>query len=129
MEDTGGKKVGKGAKLEDSNMANYGSKAHVDARKAAASSEKEFEGAGQKVGLEIWRVENRRTAADTPDFGVKRWPKEDYGHFYTGDSYLVLNTYKEKDSDKLQWDVHFWLGKESSQDENRCCRVQGGRAR
>jgi len=104
-------------------MANYGSKAHVDARKAAAASEKEFVGAGQKPGLEVWRVENRRTKSDTPDFGVKRWPKEDYGNFFSGDSYLVLNTYKVKvdgkETDKLAWDVHFWLGKDSSQDEIR----------
>jgi len=102
-------------------MANYGSKEHKDARKAAAASEKEFVGAGQKPGLEVWRVENRRTKSDTPDFGVKRWPKEDYGSFYSGDSYLVLNTYKVKvdgkETDKLGWDVHFWLGKDSSQDE------------
>ena len=32
----------KGVDLEDSNMANYGSKEHKDARKAAAESEKEF---------------------------------------------------------------------------------------
>lgn len=107
----------KGVDLEDSNMANYGSQEHKDARKNAAESEKEFKGAGQKVGIEIWRVENRRTENDTPDFGVKRWPKEEYGKFYTGDSYLVLNTYKDKESDKLLWDVHFWLGSESSQDE------------
>jgi gelsolin len=107
----------KQAGLDDSNMANYGSKEHIEARKKAAQSEKEFVGAGQRVGLEIWRVENRRTKADTPDFGVKRWPREDYGSFYSDDSYLVLNTYKDKESDKLLWDVHFWLGKESSQDE------------
>jgi len=113
----------KGVGLEDSNLANYGSKEHIDARKKAAKSEKEFVGAGEKVGLEIWRVENKRTAADTPDFGVKRWPKEEYGSFFSGDSYLVLNTYRLKDPetgkelDKLGWDVHFWLGKESSQDE------------
>lgn len=111
----------KGAKLEDSNLANYGSKEHKDLRKAAAESEKEFKGAGQKVGLEIWRVENRRTAADTPDFGVKRWAVEEYGNFYTGDSYIILNTYhvvqEGKVTDKLAWDVHFWLGSESSQDE------------
>jgi gelsolin len=111
----------KQAGLDDSNMANYGSKEHKDARKGAAQSEKEFVGAGVKPGLEVWRVENRRTKSDTPDFGVKRWPKEDYGNFFSGDSYLVLNTYKVKvdgkETDKLGWDVHFWLGKESSQDE------------
>ena len=107
----------KQASLEDSNMSNYGGKEMRDLRKGAAASDPNFKGAGQKVGLEVWRVENRRTEKDTPDFGVRRWPKEDYGQFYTGDSYLVLNTYKDKESDKLLWDVHFWLGKESSQDE------------
>lgn len=111
------------ADLEDSNMANYGSQEHKDARKKAAESEKEFKGAGTKVGLEVWRVENRRTESDTPDFGVKRWPKEQYGEFYDGDSYIVLHTYFAKDpvtgkkSDKLAWDVHFWLGKDTSIDE------------
>ena len=98
-------------------MANYGSKEHIAARKKAAETEKEFEGAGTKVGLEIWRVENNRTKADTPDFGVKRWDKKQYSHFYSGDSYIVMNTYVQKESKKLQWDVHFWLGKDSSQDE------------
>ena len=23
------------------------------------------------------------------------WPKEDYGKFYNGDSYIILNTYKD----------------------------------
>ena len=55
------------------------------------------EGAGQKVGLEIWRVENRRTADDKPDFGVKRWPKDQYGHFYKGDSYIIMNTFLESE--------------------------------
>jgi len=113
------------ADLEDSNMANYGGKDHRDAMKKAAQSEKEFVGAGQKVGLEIWRVENRRTENDTPDFGVKRWPKEEYGQFYDGDSYIVLNTYippdaetgKPKKDGSLAWDVHFWLGKDTSIDE------------
>lgn len=111
------------AKLEDSNMANYGGEDHRNAAKKAAQSEKEFKGAGQKAGLEIWRVENRRTKDDKPDFGVKRWPKDQYGEFYDGDSYIVLNTYFVKDpetgrkTDKLAWDVHFWLGKDTSIDE------------
>ena len=39
------------------------------------------------------------------------------GSFYNGDSYIVLHTYKKKDSDKLHWDVHFWLGQNTTQDE------------
>jgi gelsolin len=112
----------KGVGLDDSNMANYGSKEHIDARKKAAQSEKEYVGAGKKPGIEIWRVENKRTASDTPDFGIKRWPKDQYGKFFSGDSYVLLNTYQTKDengklTDKLAWDIHFWLGKTSSQDE------------
>lgn len=111
------------AKLAESNLANYGGDAHRGAAKKAAQSEKEFVGAGQKPGLEIWRVENRRTKSDTPDFGVKRWPKQQCGEFYDGDSYIILNTFYAKDpetgkkTDKLAWDVHFWLGKDTSIDE------------
>lgn len=111
------------AKLEDSNLANYGGDEHRAAAKAAAMTEKEYTGAGVKPGLEVWRVENRRTDNDNPDFGIKRWPKEQYGEFYDGDSYIVLNTYFAKDpetnkpTDKLAWDVHFWLGKDTSIDE------------
>ena len=51
-------------------------------------------------------------------FGVKRWPKEEYGHFFKGDSYIVMNTFKAtEDAEKLSFDVHFWIGAESSQDE------------
>ena len=114
----------KQAKLEESNIQGLGSKEDRDLRKASAASDPQFKGAGQKVGLEVWRVENRRTKSDTPDFGVKRWPAEEYGNFYSGDSYIVMNTYYAKDpetgkvsKDKLAWDLHFWLGKDSSQDE------------
>ena len=27
------------------------------------------------------------------------WPKGDYGKFFNGDSYIILNTYTEEDSD------------------------------
>ena len=48
---------------------------------------------GQEIGLEIWPVENTRTEADTPDFGVKRWPAGEYGSFYKGDSF---STYQQR---------------------------------
>ena len=57
-------------------------------------------------GLQIWRIEK---------FQVVPYPKEDYGHFYEGDSYIVLKTRKIKDH--LSWDVHFWLGLETTVDE------------
>lgn len=76
------------------------------------------EGAGQQVGLEIWRVENRRTEADTPDFGVKRWPKEEYGKFFKGDSYIIMNTFLA-DPDAAK----FSFGEDCRLFSNACTRV------
>jgi len=77
-----------------------------DKMKASAGNEPAWNGAGQKVGLQIWRIIN---------FKVVAVPKDDYGEFYDGDSYIVLNTY-EKDGD-LQFDIHNWFGKYTTQDE------------
>lgn len=62
-----------------------------------------------KPGLYIWRIE---------DFQVVAWPKEHYGRFYDGDSFIVLNISKpDPNSDAVRFDIHFWLGKNTSQDE------------
>ena len=111
-----GKAVGQ-SKLEDSNMANYGSIDHKSAEKKAALTEKQFAGVGKQPGIEIWRVENRRGENGAPIFGIKRWPRQEYGNFYEGDSYIILNTYKKGTSNKLSYDAHFWLGEKSTQDE------------
>ncbi|CAH1965250.1 unnamed protein product [Acanthoscelides obtectus] len=66
-----------------------------------------FDNAGKTAGVEIWRVE---------DFKPVRYPKDQYGKFYTGDSYIVLNTKVNKNGQK-SYDIHFWLGSETSQDE------------
>jgi gelsolin len=95
-------------KIEDSNIQMIGSDLDKKVRQAAAGTEKAWEGAGKQVGLQIWRIEK---------FKVVAWPKDQYGQFYDGDSYIVLRTYKEKDAPKLKWDIHFWLGKYTTQDE------------
>jgi len=104
---------------KDTNVALIGTDADKEARYKAASSEEAFKGAGSKVGLEIWRVENEpATETHGPVFGVKRWPAKQYGAFYQGDSFIVMNTYKkDPKAAELSYDLHFWLGKESSQDE------------
>lgn len=95
--------------VADSNIALLGSDLEKKVKLAAAQSEKAWKDVGQKVGLEIWRIEQ---------FHVHAWPKEQYGSFYSGDSYIILHTYKKKpDSPALSWDVHFWLGKHTTQDE------------
>lgn len=72
-----------------------------------AAHHPQFELAGQKPGLQVWRVEN---------FDLVPVPENLYGGFYTGDAYLILNTIKQR-SGNLQYDLHFWLGDFCSQDE------------
>ncbi|KAL3632481.1 Villin-3 [Castilleja foliolosa] len=74
---------------------------------SAKALEPAFQGAGQKVGTEIWRIEN---------FIPVPLPKSDYGKFYSGDSYIILQTTTGKGGSYL-FDIHFWLGKDTSQDE------------
>jgi gelsolin len=96
-------------KIEDSNIALYGSADHKAAKEAKANAEEEWKGAGTAVGLQIWRVEN---------FGVKHWPVDQYGKFFRGDAYIVLNTYIPKGKTSFAYDLHFWLGSECTQDES-----------
>ncbi|URE28303.1 Villin headpiece domain [Musa troglodytarum] len=60
-----------------------------------------------KKGTEIWRIEN---------FQPVPLPKTDYGKFYSGDSYIILQTTSGKGGAYLH-DIHFWIGRESTQDE------------
>ena len=102
---------------EDSNVALVGSAQDMEARKNAAQTEANWKGAGEIPGLQIWRVENVRNKHDVPVFGVKPWPKEEYGSFFSGDSYIVLNTFLDESSKskKLLHDIHFWIGSASTQ--------------
>jgi len=81
------------------------------AEKCKATKEeiaKQWGKAGSEVGLEICRIEK---------FHVVMQPKANYGAFFNGDSYIILNTYRRPGRQTLEWDVHFWLGKHTSQDE------------
>ncbi|XP_037626684.1 scinderin like a [Sebastes umbrosus] len=64
---------------------------------------KEFEKAGKEPGLQVWRIEKM-------DLAPLR--KSHYGDFYTGDSYIVLHT-----SAAPSYNIHSWIGAETSQDE------------
>nr|XP_009857886.1 gelsolin isoform X1 [Ciona intestinalis] len=61
--------------------------------------------------LKIWRIE---------DFEMVEQPKSSYGYFFTGDSYLVMNEYKDSDGNTA-YDLHMWIGSKSSQDEYGSC--------
>lgn len=61
------------------------------------------------MGLKIWRVEQ---------FHIVEWPQEQYGSFYDGDSYIVLNSYKSSpEAQSLSYNLHFWLGQNTTLDE------------
>jgi len=92
--------------IEDTNMALFGSKVEKEIKKYAAQGEPAWKTAGQKEGLEVWRIEK---------FQVKPVAKENYGKFFDGDSYIVLHSYKVQDA--LKHDVHFWLGTFTTLDE------------
>ncbi|KAL0687320.1 hypothetical protein Bca4012_086997 [Brassica carinata] len=85
-----------------------------------------FQGAGQKAGIEVWRIQN---------FTPAPIPKSSIGKFFTGDSYIVLKTTALK-TGALRHDIHYWLGKDTSQDEAGTAAVKtveldaalGGRA-
>lgn len=95
--------------IADSNIANLGSDLEKKVRLDAAQTEAAWKGAGAVEGDQIWRIQN---------FKVVAVDKKTYGTFYSGDSYIVLHTYKAKpDSPKLSFDVHFWLGTYTTQDE------------
>jgi len=93
---------------KDSNMALFGSDTDKKVKKESALTEPAWKGAGERVGLQIWRIVK---------FKVVGWHKDQYGEFYSGDSYIILNTYKERGQEELKYDVHFWIGKYSTQDE------------
>jgi len=97
--------------LASSNVAGLGGKENRELKKAAAQTEKAWEGVAKNttLGATIWRIEQ---------FKVVHWPKDKYGTFFSGDSYIVLWTYKKTpDSAALAYNVHFWLGASTSQDE------------
>jgi len=87
-------------------MALFGSKIEKEIKKYAANGEPAWKTAGKKEGVDVWRIEK---------FQVKPVPKDHYGKFFDGDSYIVLRTYKVQD--QLKFDVHFWLGNFTSLDE------------
>eukprot|EP01084_Bolivina_argentea_P218447 370713_1 len=104
---------GDGVPLEHSNMAGVGGEEDKAQRKAVAATEPAWEGIGLEVGLWIFRIEA---------FKVVPWPKEKYGQFHEGDSYILLKTTHDTDengkpTDKIIKDIHFWLGKKTSTDE------------
>ncbi|XP_077153912.1 advillin isoform X2 [Ranitomeya variabilis] len=65
-----------------------------------------FKAVTNSPGLLIWRIEK---------MDLVLVPEKAYGNFYEGDCYLLLSTRKSGNS--LFYDIHYWIGNDSSQDE------------
>ncbi|CAI9301353.1 unnamed protein product [Lactuca saligna] len=72
-----------------------------------------FQGVGQKVGIEIWKIENSQPVL---------LPNSDHGRFSSGDSYIVLKTAGKAGA--YTYNIHFWLGKDANQDEAGAAAVK-----
>ncbi|KAF7644207.1 hypothetical protein LDENG_00226000 [Lucifuga dentata] len=73
----------------------------------------EFEQAGVRAGLQVWRVEN---------MDLVPVPKCLYGGFYNGDAYLVLHTTPCK-TGRRQYNLHCWIGLDCSADERGAAAI------
>ncbi|XP_038159441.1 advillin [Cyprinodon tularosa] len=71
-----------------------------------------FRAVTRNPGIIIWRVEKME---------LVQVPEKSFGNFYEGDCYVLLFTQKLKSS--LSYNVHFWIGSESSQDEQGAAAV------
>ena len=112
---------------KSSNLALINQDLQRQIREAASTLEPAWEGIDQDVGTHVWRIEQ---------FQVVAWPRDQYGSFHTGDSYIVLHAYRRGMAAALYFDVYIWIGAESSQDEYgtaaykmvECDDYLGGRA-
>jgi len=74
-------------------------------KEASSQHEQAWQETGKEPGLLIWRIESFKVVkSKTPP-----------GTFYENDSYIILHTYKKENA--LGFDLHFWLGRTTSQDE------------
>lgn len=75
--------------------------------------EETFAKAGLEQGLQIWRI---------VDLCLEEVPKSQHGYFFSGDSYILLDTIKFRDGSR-RWNLHFWLGEKSTQDETTAAPI------
>ncbi|XP_077932316.1 advillin isoform X1 [Halichoerus grypus] len=71
-----------------------------------------FRAVGNDPGIITWRIEKLELALV---------PLSAHGNFYEGDCYVILST--RRVGSLLSQDIHFWIGKDSSQDEQTCAAI------
>ncbi|XP_073644539.1 advillin isoform X2 [Tursiops truncatus] len=71
-----------------------------------------FQAVGNDPGIITWRIKKMELALV---------PLNAHGTFYEGDCYIILST--RRVGSILSQDIHFWIGKDSSQDEKSCAAI------
>ncbi|XP_070758105.1 advillin [Enoplosus armatus] len=71
-----------------------------------------FRAVTHSPGIIIWRVEKME---------LVQVPEKSHGNFYEGDCYVLLST--QKVSNSLCYDIHYWIGSQSTQDEQGAAAV------
>ncbi|XP_076410251.1 advillin isoform X1 [Peromyscus maniculatus bairdii] len=71
-----------------------------------------FRAVGNDPGIITWRIEKMELVLV---------PLSAHGNFYEGDCYIILST--RKVGSLVSQDIHFWIGKDSSQDEQSCAAI------
>uniref|UniRef100_A0A8C7UWC8 HP domain-containing protein n=1 Tax=Oncorhynchus mykiss TaxID=8022 RepID=A0A8C7UWC8_ONCMY len=71
-----------------------------------------FRAVSHNPGIIIWRIEKME---------LVQVPEKSHGNFYEGDCYILLSTQKVGSS--LSYDIHYWIGSQSSQDEQGAAAV------
>ncbi|XP_062401454.1 advillin [Sardina pilchardus] len=71
-----------------------------------------FRAVTQSPGILIWRIEKMELVLV---------PEKSHGNFFEGDCYVLL--YTRKVGSAVSYDIHYWIGSESSQDEQGAAAV------
>lgn len=74
--------------------------------------ENTFRAVTKTPGIIIWRIEKMELVLV---------PEKSHGNFFEGDCYILLYTQKQNTS--LRYNIHYWIGSESSQDEQGAAAV------
>lgn len=102
--------TGSETKWQLTNIGDIGSEQDKNVREKAAATEEAFEGAGSQPGLEVWRIEKFEPEKIQSRAGNLS--------LYSGDCYIILKTTKLEDSEAFDWQLHYWIGKDCTQDES-----------
>lgn len=96
----------------NSNLANFGSDLETHVKKTSANSAAEWNNfkhaLANKDRFHIWRIEK---------FHVVPWPRNLYGTWYNGDSYILCVVDYDARGSPIVFDIHFWIGINSTLDE------------